>query len=100
MRTNKRNLLNDLLAGRVSAAKLKTMLSGRSFRAKETNQAGVYSVEIEQHGQHRETLQMSLGEIEEMKERSIAWTIAGKDFIQLVNREWPDGTHYVTLNID
>lgn len=100
MRTNKRNLLNDLLAGRVSAAKLKTMLSGYSFRAKETDWAGVYVVDIEQQGQHRETLQMTIAEIEAMKKESIAWTVAGKDFIQLVNREWPDGTHYVTLNID
>lgn len=100
MRTNKRNLLNDLLAGRVSAKDLKTILSGRSFRAKETDRAGVYSVDIEQHGQQRETLEMSLEEIEAMKEKSIAWTIAGRDFIHLSNREWPDGKHHVTLNID
>lgn len=100
MRTNKRTLLNDLLAGRVSAAKLKTMLSGRYFRAKETDRAGVYSVDIEQHGQHRETLQMTIADIEAMKENSIAWTVAGRDFIHLANREWPEGTHHVTLNID
>lgn len=100
MKTNKRALLNDLLAGRVSAKDLKTMLSGRSFRAKETNRAGVYNVDIEQHGQHRETLQMTFPEIEGLKEKSVAWTVAGRDFIHLANREWPDGTHYVTLNID
>lgn len=100
MRTNKRNLLNDLLAGRVSATKLKTMLSGYSFRAKETNRAGVYSVDVEQHGQHRETLQMTLPEIEGLKENSVAWTVAGRDFIHLVNREWPEGKHHVTLHID
>ncbi|MCB0628873.1 MAG: hypothetical protein R2824_06080 [Saprospiraceae bacterium] len=100
MRTNKRALLDDLLTGRVSAKDLKTMLSGRSFRAKETNRAGVYLVDIEQDGQHRENLQMTLQELEGLKERSIAWTVAGRDFIHLANREWPEGKHYVTLNID
>lgn len=100
MKTNKRTLLNDLLAGKVSAKDLKTMLSGRSFRAKETDRAGVYRVEIEQHGQHRENLEMTLPDIEEMKKRSVAWTIAGRDFIHLANQEWPEGTHHVTVNID
>lgn len=100
MRANKRTLLNDLLAGRVSVTELKTILSGRSFRAKETNRAGVYLVDIEQHGQHRETLEMTIGDIEAMKENSVAWTVAGRDFIHLANREWPDGKHFVTLHID